>query len=806
MQSKTFYLLLALTLLSFSVMGQINIAGKIYNENKEPIAFASLSLLTLPDSILDRGSLSDETGSFVFEHVNPGKYIILASYIGYENLYSENFTIQLENKTVTVEMNMKQQSKLLQEVVISAKKPFLEQKADRLVINVANSPVAAGRTALEILKKVPGIVVVQEKVTLGGSQSLQIWIDGKPSPYQDMNALLKDMPGDQIEKIELITQPGAQFDAAGGAILNVVLKRNANLGWKGTASLNLGGYRYDHSRFYGNNQNDFGRINPGINLTYRGGKISFFVNGTINRGSYFDGFAVKRYIAADIYNGNNLNKANYFYRAVRAGIDYYVSEKTTLGLTTRIWGRDGDEAATNRTTVANASLPDKVLYAFFTDNVGDDKTRGLYSSLNFKHEFDKKLGKTFTLDLDHSNINSTNINNLTIYPEDIPTQRSLSQQIVTQPIGLYVIKSDYNHPIDSTFKLSLGLKSSIATIDNGLSFTRAGIISPNESNDFLYKENINAAYINVNKTIGKFDLSAGLRTEQTVINGKTDEVTVLSRNYTQFFPSGSAVFRLNDHMAIQSSYAKRVNRPNFNQQNPFTYFIDSLTYTRGNPTLKPEIANVSKLTFTYDNQPVFGISYSVIDSVIVDNAPKLEGTRTFTTADNIAHQSRLELQLNFPIKFGKYIDGFGGNQLIRNAYDATYQDIKYNASRWHWLAYWSVNVKLPKDIKVEIGGFYMTKFLEEFLTIDPLWGLDLGISKNFNNNKGSISLSYDDVFYSQNSRANIDFNNVKVDFRQFQYSRNLKLSFRYNFGNDKVKNAQNRTSASESESSRIKVD
>lgn len=257
-------------------MGQINIAGKIYNENKEPIAFASLSLLTLPDSILDRGSLSDETGSFVFEHVNPGKYIILASYIGYENLYSENFTIQLENKTVTVEMNMKQQSKLLQEVVISAKKPFLEQKADRLVINVANSPVAAGRTALEILKKVPGIVVVQEKVTLGGSQSLQIWIDGKPSPYQDMNALLKDMPGDQIEKIELITQPGAQFDAAGGAILNVVLKRNANLGWKGTASLNLGGYRYDHSRFYGNNQNDFGRINPGINLTYRGGKISFF--------------------------------------------------------------------------------------------------------------------------------------------------------------------------------------------------------------------------------------------------------------------------------------------------------------------------------------------------------------------------------------------------------------------------------------------------------------------------------------------------------------------------------------------------
>ena len=368
-----------------------------------------------------------------------------------------------------------------------------------------------------------------------------------------------------------------------------------------------------------------------------------------------------------------------------------------------------------------------------------------------------------------------------------------------------VIKTDYNHSIDSTFKISIGAKSSFAIIDNGLAFERSGIISPKESNDFIYNENINAAYVNVNKTIGKIELSGGLRTEQTVIDGKTDNVSVLKRNYLQLFPSGSALYRLNEHMGIQGSYAKRVNRPSFNQQNPFTYFIDSLTYTKGNPSLLPEILQVSKITLTYDNQPVFGISYSVTDSVIVENAPKLEGTRTFTTAENIAHQSRLELQLNFPIKLGKYIDGFGGNQLIRNAYDATYQNTKYDKSRWHWLAYWSINGNLPKDFKVEVGGFYMTKFLEEFLTINTLWGLDLGVSKSFKNNKGNISLSYDDVFYSQNSRAIIDFNNVKVDFQQFQYSKNIRLTYRYNFGNSKVKTV-NKTNASEDESSRVKVD
>ncbi len=186
------------------------------------------------------------------------------------NVYSDIIDLKPDSKVATVDIFFLQKGILLDETVIVAKRPFLEQKSDRLVVNVASSAIAAGGTAMEILQKVPGVVILQDKVTLGGSQNLQVWVDGKPSPYTDMNALLRDMPGDQIEKIELITQPGAQFDAAGGPILNVVLKRNADLGFKGTAAVTFGGYRVDQSDVDAGKENYY-RLNPSVNMTYRNG-------------------------------------------------------------------------------------------------------------------------------------------------------------------------------------------------------------------------------------------------------------------------------------------------------------------------------------------------------------------------------------------------------------------------------------------------------------------------------------------------------------------------------------------------------
>ena len=802
MKKLTF--ILTLTFLTTLATAQITIQGKIVDEKQQALPFASVALITAKDSQLIKGALTDENGVYAIPSVAAGFYRILSSSVGFEKTYSETFTIKEDSKNATVDMTLRVASKMLNEAVVTASRPLFEQKADRLIVNVANSAIAAGGTALEILTKVPGVIIIQDKVTLGGNKNVQVWIDGKPSQYTDVNEALRNMPGDQIDRIELISQPGSQFDASGGPILNIILKRNAELGLTGTASMTLGGFKVNQSDVNAGNRSYY-RLNPSLSMNYRSGILNLFGNLAYNQGDYFTIIKTTRYINNEVFKGFNFDETDYTYRNLRIGADIYATKKTTLGVILRGWGRTGNGDATSTTDVFTPDLATKT-NSFITDNITDSRRSGYSSNFNFKHDIDAKTGHSFNFDVDYNRFNTNSTNDLTIYKNEVNSLRSISQQSIVQPVDIWVGKADYVRPIDSTFKVETGWKSSFATINNDLKFYRAQELSTKESNDFLYKENINAGYVNLSKKIGKIDLNGGLRAEQTVVTGTSMNARVLDRNYLQWFPSASAMYHVNEHIGIQAGYSRRVNRPGFQQQNPFTYFIDSLTYTRGNPNLLPEIANAGKLAVVYDGQPFISIERSVTNDVIIENAPQVEGTKTFTTAQNLANFSNWTFQVNFPIKLGKWLDGFGGNQAIYNAYNADYQGFKYKADRWHWLAYWGITAKLPKDIKVEINGFYMTKFLNEFLTIGSMGGLNIGASKTFWDKRGRLSLNFSDVLYSQNTDAVIDIQGIRVDFFQRQYSRNARMTFSYQFGNTKVKSARNRGSASESETSRIKVE
>lgn len=796
-------LLVWLLLLAGTMTAQTTIQGKITDEKNAALPFVSVALLSAKDSALVKGALTNETGNFSIPSVSEGFYLILATSVGFEKNYSEHFTLKTDSKTATVDVKMKTASKLLNEAVVTATRPLFEQKADRLVVNVANSPIAAGGTALEILTKVPGIVVIQDKVTLGGSKNVQVWIDGKSSQYTDVNEALRNMPGDQIDRIELISQPGAQFDAAGGPILNIILKRNAELGFTGTASMTVGGFGVNQEDVNAGKRNYY-RLNPSVSMNYRSGILNLFGNAAYNQGDYFTVIKTARYINNEVFKGTNFDETDYIYKNLRVGADIYATKKTTFGVILRGWHRDGSSDAHSVTDVFNNDLSSK-LNSFITDNISTAQRSGYSSNLNLKHDIDAKTGHSFNVDLDYNRFNTNSINDLNIYKNELNSTRSTSQQDVKQPVDLWVTKADYIRPIDSTFKVETGWKSSFATINNDLKFYRAKELSVQESNNFLYKENINAGYVNLSKKFRKLDLNAGLRAEQTRVTGTSMGSKVLNRNYLQWFPSASALYHINEHIGIQTSYSRRVNRPQFQQQNPFTYFIDSLTYTRGNPNLSPEIANEGKLLVVYDGQPFIGIEHSVVNDVIINNAPQVEGTKTFTTAQNLANYSNWTFQLNFPIKLGKWLDGFGGNQAIYNAYNAQYQGFTYKANRWNWLAYWGVTAKLPADIKVEINGFYLTKFLDEFLVINALGGLDIGASKTFWDKRGRLSLNFQDILYSQKTDGVIDLQGIKVDYFSREYSRNARLTFSYQFGNTKVKNARERGTGSESETARVKV-
>lgn len=783
---------------------QITIMGKVIDDKDQPLSFASIALVTAQDSQMVKGALSDSSGAFFISGIQSGEYRIMASLLGYETNYTEPFKVTAENKTVTTDITLRQADNILKEAVVVAKRPLFEQKADRLIMNVENSPIASGGTALEILQKMPGLIVVQDRITLAGNQSVQIWIDGKPSQYADMNAVLRDMPGDQIDRVELITQPGARYDAAGGAIINIILKRNADLGFNGTASMTVGGATYDQSEANTDDRHYY-RLSPSLALNYRRGQWNLFGSYSYFKRTSFSIMDVERFIGDEVYRQINYSPNDWSIHNYRFGADFFATKKTTVGVLFRGFSRTGDSNAKNVTDVFNSDESQQ-LGSFTTWNDTRSDRTNFLTNLNIKHEFNAKTGHALNFDVDYSRFDIHNVSYLNIVQSEVGSPESRSEQNVEQPIDIYVGQLDYTLPIDSSFKVETGLKSSFATIDNDLKFLRGTVLDTAQSNDFLYQENINAAYLNLSKKLGKFDLNAGLRTEQTVVSGKTMGEQVLDRNYWQWFPSASALYNVTKNIGIQGAYSRRINRPGFQQQNPFAFFIDSLTYTQGNPQLRPEIANNAQLAVTYDGQPFFRVSYSKTDDVIIENAPRLEGTRTFTTAANLAKYEKWAFELNFPIKYKKLIDGFGGNQFIYNGYDAEYLDTRFNRSRWNWLAYWQINVNLPAEFKVEIGGWYMTKFLEEFFDIGAMGGLNFGVSKTFWDKRGRLSLSVSDVLYTQISRIHIDYADVLVNFNQRNDSRNARLTFSYRFGNTELKNARRRNTGSENESSRVKVE
>ena len=802
MKKSTF--LLAFLCASLPVFAQISVGGKVTDESQQPLGFATIVLLSTPDSQFVKGTLTDAAGTFSIAGVAPGEYHILASLVGYDSQRTEPFVVQAESKNVSADITLRPSANLLAEAEVVAKRPLFEQKADRLIMNVSDSPVASGGSALEMLQKLPGVMVVQDRVTLAGNSSVQIWIDGKPSQYADMNAVLRDMPGDQIDRIELITQPGAQFDAAGGAIINIILKRNANLGFNGTAALSTGGSVYDQTEA-GSDDRYYYRINPSLSLNYRKGQWNLFGSYSYLDRTSFTVIEVERFIGNEIYTQTNYNPSTTQVQNFRFGADFFATKKTTVGLLFRGFDRTGDSRANNVTEVFDRVLSQPV-GSFTTQNDTRSDRNNFLGNANLRHEFNAKTGHTLNLDFDYSQYQLENRSLLNIFQNEVGSPESRSEQNLDQPIQIYVGKLDYTLPIDSTFKADMGAKSSFATIDNDLQFLRGGEIDPGQSNDFLYKENINAGYLNLSKKLAKIDLNAGLRAEQTVISGTTAGQTVLDRNYLQWFPSASALYKINKNFGLQSSYSRRVNRPAFQQQNPFAFFIDSLTFQQGNPTLRPEISNNGQLALTYDNQPFLRVSYAKTDDVIFENAPRLEGTKTFATAANLAEYERWAFELNFPIKYKKLIDGFGGNQFILNTYDAEYLGSRFERSKWNWLAYWQVNVNLPADFKIELGGWYMTKFLEEFFDIGAMGGLNIGASKTFWNKRGRLSLSLNDIFYTQFSNVYVNYSNIELDFLQRNDTRNARLSFSYRFGNTDLKSARRRDTSSESESSRVKVE
>ena len=791
-----FSILLLSSIATFSLQAQ-NISGKIVDEKQTPVRSATVLLLKQKDSSLVNSTLSDNDGNFIFTSVTIGNYLVKVEVVSHNKNFS---TVEVTGKEVNLgSIMLLPKSATLKEVTITATKPFLEQRADKLIVNVEGSATAAGSTAFEVLQKVPGILVMNDKLTLVGKGTPAIMIDGRLSQYTDITLLLRDISADNIQKIEVISNPGAKYDASGGAVINIILKRNANLGTNGSVALSTGMGLYDKEKIHADR--NFYRINPSFSINHRKGKLNLYGGYSFFHRNEFEYSEFDRIINPNRFFQVNYQPSDVNSHNFRLGMDIYADKKNTFGVIARGFIREGGSEAENTTFQSDASSG-QALSNFQTFNNKFFKRNNFSSNLNWKHSFDT-TGTELNVDIDYSDFKLSN--NSEIITKLTGGSSYTNNQLISNPVQYIVMKADFEHPLSKKAKLEAGIKSGTATIDNYLTFYQKGVLDVIRSTEFKYKENINAIYSSLSYDLGKWQLQGGLRAEQTVAKGSSQSQKVLDRNYWQLFPSAFMTRKITDKISTGLQYSRRVNRPGFQQQNPFIEYLDSLTYTRGNPLLKPETADEYKFSVTYENQPFFSISYNKKHDVIVEDAPNQIGNLTYTTPENLATYNNIALELNFPIEFGKKITGYGGNQFIYNHYKADYLGARFDKGKWNWLAYWQVTYKPTESWNFEISGFYMTKSLQEFITIEKLGSLNFGIQKSFWNKKGRLILNFNDIFYNENSSGFLQYQDINVKFRQLEESRNVRLTFRYSFGNQKLKAARNRTTASDAEENRVKT-
>ncbi len=836
-------------LLSFAQTTKGKISGSLFDEKKQALPFASVLLLRAQDSTLVKGGVSDMEGKFLIEQFvsseNQNQFIVSVSMVGYRKYFSPKIIISAENLEVKLSnIQLELDTKNLKEVTVTARKPFIEQQADKLVVNVEGSIVANGNTALEVLQKSPGVTVDDnDNISVKGKQGVLILMDGKQTymSQSDLANLLKSMNSDQIEKIEIISNPSSRYDAAGKAVINIVTKKNKNYGTNG--SISIGG-SVSLPPFLRTGLNKeltaveeikpglMPKINTSLNLNNRQGKFNTFTNLTFSDNQRFSNNVFVRDMSGQIFEQfayrYQLNQ-NFSYKL---GADYYATKKTTLGVlvTGNVGAWESSNPNRNITYMkrSNAAVPDSSLV---TTSSNIRTWVNTTFNANLKHTFDS-TGKEITADIDYSVYDNQGqergmISKFYKYVDKVETEYGTPLNITSNApnkYNIFALKADYTHPLKSGAKLEFGVKSSWVKSDNDIRFFQNGAVDKGRTNYFIYTENINAAYANFNKKLNKvFNLQAGLRLEHTHSEGKSVTLNESrERNYVKLFPSIFLTQTINKNNQLTYSYSRRIDRPGYNSLNPFIYFLDPYTYQLGNEYLMPQYSNSFELTHTYKQGFVTSIGYTVTNDYMAEviknavNVPEvLEKLKkynniqgidpekiTFATQENIARFENINVNFSVPIPVTKWWNSQNNVSFYHNQYKGVVSDQNLSVGQWAYNFYTSQNFKLPKDLSAEVSMWYNSPNVYGIMQSKSQYAVNAGLQKSLWKKKATIRLNVNDIFLTNFWRSKTDFAGVKMTLNNRWDNRMVRLSFSYKFGNQNVKNARNRSTATEAEQRR----
>jgi hypothetical protein len=797
--------LFALLLNFIHARAQSNISGIIEDSLNKRIDNVNVLLMRATDSGLVKGMLTDAQGYFLFKNIQKGNYFIRSTYTNLNPYNSEIFSISNGNDKNFGLIHLYEKNMQLEEVKVAANKPLLEQKIDRLVINVENSITSAGSTALEILERSPGVIIDHQNnlISMNGKDGVVVMINGKMShiPPAAVAEMLSGMSSGNIEKIELITTPPASFDAGGNAgYINIVLKENNNIGTNGSFRITAG---------YGE-----GLISAAdINFNHRKDKLNVYGDISYSR--------IKGPFTVDAYNKIS-NSGNIYekYRSLkrkdttiqlnaRLGVDYQINKRTIAGILLTGNKRHFTQSEHNQSLLLKNRTPD-TLTTYSNHELNDWTDFGI--NLNTNHNFDANTSLVLNLDYTHYKNNQPVHYFASIYDAAdnfVYDQATRSGKITY--MEFWVMALDYKTNIGKKISMESGIKQTVSGFKNNISFERMNqsswIKDEDLSANYTLNENYSAAYISFDLSFtAKTEAKLGLRYEYTNSNLETATIkNLVDRHYGNLFPTFFLSHVLNENNKINFSFNTRISRPAFTDLAPFTYYLDANTVITGNPALQASISNTIKADYIFKSY-LFSISYSVEDDAITGFQAETDSATltTILTPQNLENQKIISAVVSLPVKINDWWKMQFNITGLWQQVNAIYKKEPVRLSYANINIYGSQQFNLPKKFALELSGFYQSKSLSGLSTTKAFGSLDIGLKKKLNQ-KNALLFNASDILNTMKIRWLTDLpeqnliSNVNLNFSRPTY----KFTFTHNFGKEKLKGKRERSTGDEEEKGRV---
>lgn len=790
------------------LFAQTALHGKISVQTTDPggkpLAFVNVLLRKAADSSLVKGELSNEQGRCSFEKIAAGQYFVQASLLGYATQKSAPFSIDAAHTSIALpKMQLPPLARDLEAVQVTAQKPFIERSGGKTILNVESSVTAAGNNALDLLRKAPGVTVDQnDNILVKGNQGVTVMIDGKLTYLsgEQLSNLLKSLPAETIAQIEIITTPEAKYDASGSSgIINIKTKKGQLTGTNGNFNASISSGRYMS-------------YNAGGNFNWRTTRVNVFGNYNYADRKFFVDRDFRRRISTGTplwFRQDITQPGNFLSNTYKAGIDYFLNRQHTIGVLVNGYENAFRNRVSSSTRIGDPSgQVDSILSTLTTNNNKFDNTA---FNLNYKGTLDSS-GKEITVDVDYARFSNNRRLNLSDSILDMRDEHYRNYNAIrnqgSTTITIKSAKADLTLPLNKLSRLETGVKASFVETDNELRYDslRGKVYVPalSQSDRFVYKENILAAYATYKLQLPKTELSAGMRMENTNSEGYSVSMqSRVKRNYLNLFPSLSADHKFSDNHKLGISYSKRINRPGYGGLNPFLFFLDKYTYARGNPFLKPEYTHTSELSYTFKQKYIATAGFSHTSDIIMEFLEQNDETKITTSVNkNLNDRNNYSLNLTLPFDVTKWWNSNNTLNFNYNQFLIKDTSINIERSKLGFNFNTTNTFSLPHDVKIELTGFYNSPFIYGVFAGRAQYSIGIGAQKSLWNKKATIKVNVNDVTWGNYFYGTAQYKNIDMLIYNRWQSRTFNLSLSYRFGNSEIKGARERQTSTSEEARR----